>query len=51
MNEHDGCCGTCRHYNGSYCTAFWNNMDEDYKTASDKKNPDDSCDEWEGELI
>ena len=45
--DNPNCCGNCIHYNGSYCTRMWNNMDEDYKTDEDEKEPEDYCDDWE----
>ena len=49
--ENPCCCGNCSHYNGAYCTAGWNNMDEDYKTEQDAKDPDDYCDDWESDEL
>ena len=44
------CCGSCMHYNGTYCTKEWNNMDSDYCIPHrDEKDPEDNCDDWEGE--
>ena len=42
------CCGNCAHYNGTYCTKLWNNMDEDYCVPErDKKEEDDCCEDHE----
>ena len=44
------CCDNCTHYDGTYCTKEWNNLDEDYLiTERDKKNWNDFCDDWEAE--
>ena len=43
------CCGNCKEYNGSYCTKYWNNMDDCYKVVErDSKDPEDPpCEDWE----
>lgn len=47
--EEPMCCGSCRYYDGDYCTAQWNNADRDYCVPErDSRNPDDFCDDWEG---
>ena len=40
-------CGSCRLFNGDYCTKFWNNAEEDYCLPDrDEKDPDnDTCDD------
>ena len=44
------CCENCLHYNGDYCTADWNNGEEDYKVpARDQRDPEDYCDRYESE--
>lgn len=48
--EHGCCCGNCRYYNGTACTAGWNNAEEGYYNPElDNRDPDDYCDDWEGE--
>lgn len=41
------CCGNCIHYDGSYCTVGWNNLDPIYKTERDKREEDAYCGLWE----
>lgn len=44
------CCGNCSHFNGTYCTKEWNNMDSDYCIPDrDEHDEDDYCDDWEEE--
>ena len=44
------CCGTCRLYDGDYCTARWNNADRDYLIpARDERKPTDYCEDYEQE--
>ena len=40
-------CGSCRLFNGEYCTKEWNNADESYCIPErDEKDPDvDTCDD------
>lgn len=52
--EPDPACEYCEHYNGTYCTIGWNNMDESYcNPATDEKDPDDWCPDysWNGEQL
>lgn len=52
--EPDPACEYCEHYNGTYCTIDWNNMDESYCIPDrDEREPDDSCDDyaWNGEQL
>lgn len=48
-------CGSCRKFNGEYCTKEWNNGDESYCIPGrDEKDPDtDTCDDidYEEELL
>ena len=42
-------CGSCKYFDGNYCTALWNNADHDYCIPSrDERKPYDFCDDWEG---
>ena len=42
-------CGNCKHFDGTFCTKDWNNLDEAYKVDwRDEKSPEnDWCDDWE----
>ena len=41
-------CWNCKEYDGTFCTKFWNNLDECYKdTERDLREPDDRCEDWE----
>ena len=43
-------CENCSHYDGDHCTREWNNLEpEYYLPGRDDREPDDSCEEWEGE--
>jgi len=46
----DNGCWNCINYDGSRCTAHWNNADPDYYNPdTDDKDPDDWCPDWEKE--
>ena len=41
------CCGTCRNFNGNFCTREWNNLDECYNvTWRDERIPEDWCEDY-----
>ena len=42
-------CGNCTHYDGSWCTKDWNNMDKCYldRDRDDKDPEDEACEDWE----
>ena len=40
-------CGNCDQYNGTYCTKYWNNMDDTYLDRDrDRRLTGETCDEW-----
>ena len=44
------CCQNCREFDGDHCMKHWNNLDPAYYIPDrDDKEPDDYCDDWEGE--
>lgn len=42
-------CGNCKEFNGTWCTKFWNNLDECYldRERDNVKPEDDACEDWE----